>query len=286
MIHEVLRLTRPLIVFDLETTSVDVEAARIVEIGFQIWTEQGMIREWRSLVDPGVPIPAESTEAHKIDDDRLKRCNDCGCSSGPTLDGSFCRCKRFKPVPQFKQIAPSLARGFRDCDYAGKNVRRYDLPVLAREFERAGVAWSYRGARIVDVERLEQLGDPRTLGDLYKKHVGEDPVVAHEALADVRMTAAVIAAQVRKHRLPLSVDALQDLQWPGSGDWVDAEGKFVFIDGIPCFGKWGEHAGKAMAAVDARNWIWDFILRKGFSPEVKALARDRKLGKFPTREAL
>lgn len=281
MIHQLLTLTRPLFVVDTETTGT--QDARIVEIGFQQWEAEGLIKEWRSLVNPGIPIPPAVTKIHGISDETLKLCKKCGQfadrhpfdNQGTIISGQIeGPCLEFHPVPTFAQLAPHLARGFQACDYAGKNVK-FDLRMLAAEFARVGVEWSYAAARIVDADRLEQLGEPRSLSDLYRKHVGE-PGGAHQALADVRMTADLIAAQLRKYgKLPRDLDALHELQWPGV---LDADGKFRIVNGVAicCFGKW---RGRPMK--DIEPGYWDWIIKNDFPADVKALASAAKLRKFP-----
>lgn len=331
-LHQLLRLTRPLIVVDVETTGIDPKEARIVELGFQVWTAEGMTKEWRSLINPGVPIPQETTKVHGIGDGTFKKCAKCGriieeharethfsehLTPNPsdvtksvmgqsTMLGDPL-CERFRPWPTFAQLAPNLARGFSGCDFAGKNVR-YDLRVLAVEFGRAGVAWSYMNSRIVDAERLEQLGEPRHLSNLYEKHVGhlctecgktrgdgnhdsgmidyshafkgkklED---AHQALADVRATTEVIVAQLRKYAtLPRDLDALHAAQWPHLADAIDVDGKFKFVSGVPYVGNWGKWANCPMSRVDVG--YWKFILGADFSADVKKLASDALMGVFP-----
>lgn len=287
MIHQLLKLERPLVVADVETTGLDPRTDRIVEVGFQVWDADGLKSEWRSLVNPGVPIPADVMKVHGITDETVQHGCRCGAhrkAHPPSGVDHDYGCSQFKPWPTFVQIAPRLAKGFTNVDFAGKNIR-FDLRFFAAEFARAGVAWSYIGARIVDADRLEQLGEPRHLSNLYEKHTGRKAVDAHQALVDVRMTTEVIAAQLKKYQmLPRDLDLLHAAQWPG---WIDGEGKFRFVDNVACFGSWGKHANKPMAhpvvnAVDHRGeTYWDFILKSDFSAEVKELAANAKLGKFP-----
>lgn len=275
MIHTLLNLTRPLFVVDCETTGVDAQNDRIIEIGFQEWNADGMVKEWRSLVNPGVPIPAASVAIHHIDPTIMDKCSKCygekdSHGSSPSV------CDTFHPIPFFRQLAANLAKGFSNCDFAGKNVR-FDLRILSAEMARAGVEWSYVGARIVDAERLEQLAVPRSLSHLYEKYAGHKHDGAHGALSDVRASTTVIVHQLQTHlSLPQNLDALHRLQWPG---WIDSEGKFRFVNGIACFSQWGKHANKPMASVDPS--YWKFILDKDFSADVKAIARAAKLGQFP-----
>lgn len=282
MIHQLLHLTRPLFVIDTETTGLNPKCDRIIEIGFQRWTSNGMDKEWRSLIDPGVPIPAGAPKTHGILDSSVRGCRVClrsreahiplGSLMDPTRE-----CEGFRPWPRFEQLAENLAMGFTDCDYAGKNVR-FDLRMFSAEFARAKVEWSYLDARIIDADRLEQLGEPRTLSHLYEKHLGKKLEDAHEALSDVRGTTEVIVAQLQKYQtLPRDLDILHATQWPG---WIDGDGKFRFNeDGVPCVGQWGKYAGRPMR--DVNPGYWDFILSGDFSPDVKALASAAKMGKFP-----
>jgi DNA polymerase-3 subunit epsilon len=267
-------------VYDTETTGLDVQKDRICQVGFQMWTAEGLTKEYKTLVRPGVQMPEGAQKTHGITDALLEGCRHCKLSRE---EHDACNaddddpCGEFKPWPTFAQLATSLVKGFTDCDFAGKNIR-YDLRITAAEFERNGVEWSYAGARIIDADRLEQLGEPRTLSHLYEKHLGEKLEDAHDALVDVRATTSVLAAQLRKYQsaLPRDLDALHDLQWPG---WsIDPDGKFRFVDGVACctFGKW---KGKPMSAIEPSYWDW--IIKSDFSKDIKELAKQAKLGKFP-----
>lgn len=272
MIHELLPLTRRLIVFDTETTGVNTREDRILEIGFQVWEATGMTKAWRSLINPCVPIPPGAAAVHGVDDGIFQICRQCNMpKDGHEGD------HQFLGWPTFKQLASNIATGFSDCDFGGKNIR-FDLRILAAEMARAGVEWSYFGARVIDIDRLEQIGEPRSLSHLYKKYTGNDLEGAHGAMADVEAASIVIAAQLaRFEQLPRSLDELHDLQWPG---WIDPEGKFKFVNNVPCFGQWGKYQGQPMKAAD--RGYWDFILRSDFSADIKRLAEAAKLGRYPT----
>ncbi len=317
MIHQLLNLTRPLFVFDVESTGTDPRADRIVELGFQEWGAAGVVKEWRSLVNPGVPIPAGATRVHHITDDMMTKCQKCGragdlhpysevpehmreiLKSSPTTkvthgiapeiaamnDG----CPAFKFVPSFKQLASNLAFGFKDCDFAGQHVR-FDLEILAAEMKRAGQTWSYAGARVVDSLRLEALLNPRSISHLYKKYKGEDLINVHSALVDVRATAEVLDMQLLTAsgmtdfstdiRLPLELDALHALQWPG---WLTAAGEFREVDGITVCA-FGKHKGKTLREIPVDYFDW--MIRDGNFPEdVLRIARDaKKASGFPAWE--
>lgn len=283
MIHQLLNLTRPLFIFDTETTGVDPKSDRIVNLGFEQWGPEGLVKEWKTLVNPGGPIPAGASKVHGIYDAQMELCRECGgynddvapdrCKCPPVEDGG--PGSGFKPVFTFKQLAPNLAKGFSNCDFGGKNVR-FDLRILSAEMARAGVQWSYVGARIVDAERLEQLAVPRTLSHLYEKYTGEKLAGAHDAMNDVKASTTVIVKQLETHpTLPRDLDTLHRLQWPG---WLCDGGEFKLVEGIATcqFGKW---RGKPMKNIPLSYYDW--IIGSDFPADVKALAAAAKLGKFP-----
>lgn len=272
MIHTLLNLTRPLFVTDTETTGLNTDTARILELGFQQWTAEGLVKEWRTYINPLVPIPAVVTEVHGITDEFIRAaCRHCQ----QVHDGGTLYDHEWAPLPTFKQLAPSLAKGFTDCDYAGKNVR-YDLRITAAEMKRAGQAWSYAGARIVDADRLEQLAVPRHLSDLHKKYTGSEHDGAHGALSDVRASMTVIAKQLETYEtLPRDLDKIHELSWPG---WLTADGGFRMVNGVPTI-MFGKHRDTAMR--DVPRGYWDWMLSADFAADARKLAAEAKMGKFP-----
>lgn len=110
-----LKLTRPLVFFDLETTGTNISRDRIVEISVIKLMPDGTVIEKTRRINPEMPIPAEATAVHHITDDDVRN------------------------EPTFRQIAVSLAQMLSGCDIAGYNSNRFDVPLLDQEFERAGV---------------------------------------------------------------------------------------------------------------------------------------------------
>jgi len=253
MLNELLTLTRPLFVLDTETTGTDPRTDRIVEIGFQRWDATGMTKEWRALVNPGIPIPPEATKIHHITDEMVVN------------------------APPFKRLAPNLAVGFAKCDYGGQQIR-FDLKIVAAEMARSGQLWNYVGARIIDSFRLEAVAIPRDLSTLYEKYTGQKHDGAHGALSDVKASTAVIVGQLTTHEvLSRDIDELHKVQWP---DYIDCDGFFRRIGGVAMvmFGKW---RGKPMRSVDPDYWNWVSGQKAGFTDEIKQIARGAMIGKFP-----
>lgn len=280
MIHEFIQLIRPFIVFDTETTGVDRKKDRIVQLAFELYEADGLKKQWKSLVNPEMSIPVEATKAHGITDEIIAiGCRRCHLTA---IEHPHDTCQDWAPIPTFAQIAKPIAKGFSSCDFGGKNIRHFDLPLLANEMKRVGVDWSYTGAMVIDIERLEQIGEPRTLSHLYEKHVGKPLADAHDAMIDVRASAEILRLQLTTYRdvLPRDLGKLHEMQWPG---YIDVGGSFRFDgDGVPrC--QFGKHRGTDMRKIPRDYYDW--MLSKGdFDADVRALAADAKLGKFPAKK--
>ena len=134
-----LQLDRPLVVFDIEATGLDIIHDRIIELTILKLLPDGerIIRTRR--FNPEMPIPAESTEIHGITDEDVRDC------------------------PTFKTCARSLASLIEGCDLAGYNSQKFDLPMLGEEFIRAGVEIDLLAMRHVDVQTIFHKMEPRTL---------------------------------------------------------------------------------------------------------------------------
>lgn len=280
-LDEVLRLERPLLGIDLETTTANPSNARIVEIGLEIMRPGQPVKEFRTLVNPGEPIPAEATAVHHITDAMVQGCRECGQPkdhldhAGGLSENIIVvpKCE-FKPWPRFEQIAGHYAEGMSNCDFAGYSLR-FDLKVLYREFKLAQVTWDYETACVIDGLRIWQVTSPRTLKDAAKEE-GIELLDAHSALADVKCSTRVIASRIRRFaHLPRTVPELHLLCSP---DQFDAEGKLRWKNGELVFG-FGEHKDTPFRRAPARYLNW--IIRKDFSDKVKDACRNALKGIYP-----
>ena len=213
-----LQLDRPLAFFDLETTGTRIGTDRIVQFGVVRLMPDGSRESWQCLLNPGIPIPAEATAVHGI--------TDADVADAPLLD----------------EMAHAIMQRLEGCDLAGFNCLRFDVPFLAEELFRVGMAWDHAGLRVVDVQRIYHQMEPRNLSAALKFYCDREHDGAHDALADVEATADVLLAQLERYsdRLHGTVDFLGEL----SGDRKrspDAAGKLAFDDaGNICltFGKY------------------------------------------------
>lgn len=258
-LDEVLALDKPLIGVDVETTSNNPEKAHVVQLGLVIMRPGQPVKEYKTLINPGVPIPAASTAVHHITDDMVR------------------------DAPTFKQLAKNLEMGFKGADFAGTNVR-FDLRVLIAEFKRADITWAPVGARILDSYRFWQILEPRSLEDSVAKWCPEDMAgaEAHDALWDARSSTRVIAQQILQSggKLPSTVQALHDLANAGFLDW---EGKLRWIEGEYRF-SFGKHKGDPLREVPVG--YLKFILKGDFSEDLKAVCRAALSGNYPAPPAV
>ena len=248
-LHNMIELTRPMIGIDLETTGADRKHDSIVEIAFEIMAPGKEPRDYRTLVNPLIPIPPKATAVHHITNDMVQG------------------------APTFRQLAENLYSGLRDCDFCGYNILIFDLPLLVEEFKRAGFVWSYDDARIIDGYRLWQLAEGRTLSHAVKRWLDQeiddvlaDEGEAHNALWDVKMSTRVIAAQLRQcQQWPRDLDMLHSLCWP---DRIDADGKLKKKDGAPCL-TFGKYKNIPLEQVPKGYLQW--MMTGDFSEKVKSI---------------
>ena len=173
-----LNLTRPLIVFDLETTGLDFIRDRIIQISYIKVSPDGTEERENLFVNPEKPIPHEVVELTGITDDDVK------------------------DAPTFKTLAPQLSEKFKGCDFAGYNSNHFDIPMLAEEFLRAGIDFDFSKVRLIDAQTIFHKMERRNLAAAYKFYCGrkmEDDFTAHRADEDTEATYRVLMGELDKY---------------------------------------------------------------------------------------
>lgn len=173
-----LNLTRPLIVFDLETTGLDFIRDRIIQISYIKVSPDGTEERENIFVNPEKPIPHEVVELTGITDDDVK------------------------DAPTFKTLAPQLCEKFKGCDFAGYNSNHFDIPMLAEEFLRAGIDFDFSKVRLIDAQTIFHKMERRNLAAAYKYYCGrkmEDDFTAHRADEDTEATYRVLMGELDKY---------------------------------------------------------------------------------------
>lgn len=251
-----LPLTRPLAFFDLETTGTDPLRDKIVEIAV-VRVEPGGATDSRTRrINPERPIPAEATAVHGIAD------------------------RDVRDAPPFRQVARSFLDFLGDADLAGYNVRRFDVPLLDREFKECGLDLALRSRRILDAMTIFHKKEPRDLSAAVRFFLGREHEGAHGAEADVLATVAILDAELERYPdLPRSVDELDAWCNPVPEGAVDRTGKFVLREGevVFAFGKQKGRPLKEIARVQ-RDYL-EWILKQDFPEDARALVEKALLGR-------
>ena len=246
-----LKLNNPLLFFDLETTGTDVARDRIVEIAAVKVFPDGRIEEKRRLINPERTIPKEAQEIHHISDEDVK------------------------DQPTFKQIAKSLAQWMEGCDIAGYNSTRFDIPLLAEEFLRAGVDFDFRKRKLVDVQNIFHKMEQRTLVAAYAFYCNKTLDDAHSALGDARATYEVLKAQLDRYEGTLQNDVKFLADFTTRNRLADYAGRFILNDQDEVLFNFGKHKGKKVLDVlRAEPSYYDWMMNGDFTLDTKKVLTD------------
>jgi DNA polymerase-3 subunit epsilon len=259
-----LQLTRDIIFLDIEATGAHVIRDRIIQLAMIKYSATGRPPEERNwLINPGIPISEEAMQVHGI------------------MPADVAN------KPLFRQVAAEIFAFVGDADFAGYHSNQFDIPLLMEEFSRCGYEMSLEGRRLVDVQRIFYKMEPRTLRAAYRYYCGKTHEDAHDAMADVRATIAVLDGQLYMYqdqemvtedgeRLPPpvknDVEALHD--FTNDLRYVDATQKLTYdVNGEIVF-NFGIYRGQPVAkklSDDKQYFNW--MLNKDFSTQVKQIIR-------------
>ena len=246
-----LNLKRPIIFFDLETTGLDIAKDRIVELCY-IRVEPNGNEEARSMrINPEMHIPEVASSVHGITDDDVKDC------------------------PTFADVAPQLAATFEGCDLAGFNSNRFDLPLLAEEFMKAGVNIDLSHVQAIDVQNIYHKLEKRTLAAAYKFYCGRDLENAHSALADTQATYEVLQAQLDHYPNDLQNDVDFLAEFSRMNRNIDFAGRFVYDESGKELINFGKYKGKAIKDVLSGYYSW--IMQGDFTLNTKQVLTKLRL---------
>ena len=173
-----LNLKKPLVVFDLETTGLDMVKDRIIQMSYIKVMPDGSETRKNLYVNPGMPIPEEVVALTGISDEDVKN------------------------APTFKPLAANLQKEFEGCDFAGYNSNRFDVPMLAEEFLRAGIDFDFSKCRLIDAQTIFMKMERRNLAAAYKFYCGrkmEEDFEAHRADQDTEATYRVLMGELDKY---------------------------------------------------------------------------------------
>lgn len=245
-------------VIDIETTGLNAQEARIVEISIIKIFPNGKEGTLSSLINPNIPIPIESTKIHGITDADVQG----------------------KPI--FKEFAQKVIDFIDGCDLCGFGIMRFDLLVLESEFKRAEIDYSKKERKIVDVLNIYHKVEPRDLSSAYLKYCGKSLGDVHRADIDARATIDILESQLERHNiLPRDIFNLHEFCNPKDPLWIDDDGKLRWCNRKAVM-NFGKHEGKTLEDISKNEPDYlQWIISKDFSPEVKGIIEEAIKGKFP-----
>lgn len=248
-----LKLTRPICFFDLETTGTNVVKDRIVEISILKVYPNGEKESRTWLVNPGMPIPKETSEIHGITDDKVA------------------------DSPLFKDLAHRVYEMIKDSDLGGYNSNKFDIPLLAEEFLRAEIDFDMNKRLAVDVQNIFHRMEQRTLSAAYKFYCGQDLTNAHSAEADVIATYEVLKSQLDKYE-DLENDISFLSEFSNRQKVADFAGFIAFDENQKEFFTFGKYKGALVDDVlDKDPGYFGWILNSDFPLYTKKVLTNIKL---------
>lgn len=240
-----LKLSRPLVFFDLETTGTNIMRDRIVEISAIRLSPDGERTQKTRRLNPEMHIPEEASAVHHITDEMVA------------------------DEPTFRQVSKSLFEFFEGCDIAGFNSNKFDVPLLIEEFSRAGINFDITDRKFIDVQNIFHKMEQRTLVAAYKFYCGKDLTAAHSANADTIATLEVLEEQLERYpELKNDVNFLSEFSSGGRN--LDLAGRIVLNEkDIPVF-NFGKHKGHAVEDVLRREpSFYSWIMQGEFPKNTK-----------------
>lgn len=242
-----LNLERPLIIFDLETTGLNIFRDRIIEISYIKLFPDGSSLTEKRRVNPGINIPQDSVQVHHITNEDVVDC------------------------PSFREIADELIELFEDCDLSGYNCMKFDIPMLMEEFCRVGRNFSLIGRNIVDVQNIFYKKEPRTLSAAYQFYCGKEHPGEHDSLEDTKVTLEVLEAQLDKYEdIENNIESLAEVSAFSKN--MDLAGRFVKNDRGEAVVNFGKHKGRLLKEVFQREpSFYNWIMQGEFAKDTKDL---------------
>ncbi|MFT7344511.1 MAG: DNA polymerase-3 subunit epsilon [Lentimonas sp.] len=256
-----IQLTRPIAIFDLECTGINITQDKIVEIAILKISPDGKKETYERKINPEVKMTQEIIDIHGITNEELVDC------------------------PVFKEVASEIEEFVANCDFGGFNSNKFDVPFLVEEMLRVNSNFDISDRKFLDAQNIFHKMEKRTLSAAYKFYCDKDLINAHSAMADTEATWEVLNAQIERYsELQNDVDFLAEFSTNHKMDMVDHAGRLAKNKENQVVYNFGKHRGKTVEEImKTEPGYYGWMLHADFPEHTKLclkkeMERLKKLG--------
>ena len=251
-----MKINKPLVFFDIESTGLDITKDKIIEITILKLSISGRKNTFTFRINPEIPIPSENSKIHGIYD------------------------KDVKNSPSFKKVGNKIKKLLYKCDLVGFNILKFDLPILIEEFKNNKISFSINNINIIDVQKLYHLMEKRNLSSAYKFYCNKTLKNSHSSFSDTMATYEIFLNQLKKYDNQEVFDLkgnkmgkisknLNKINKTLNNNMIDLEGRFIMDNDDPVF-NFGKYKGKKIKEILKKNpGYFNWIIKGKFSNDTK-----------------
>ena len=251
-----MKINKPLVFFDIESTGLDITKDKIIEITILKLSISGRKNTFTFRINPEIPIPSENSKIHGIYD------------------------KDVKNSPSFKKVGNKIKKLLYKCDLVGFNILKFDLPILIEEFKNNKISFSINNINIIDVQKLYHLMEKRNLSSAYKFYCNKTLKNSHSSFNDTMATYEIFLNQLKKYDNQEVFDLkgnkmgkisknLNKINNTLNNNMIDLEGRFIMDNDDPVF-NFGKYKGKKIKEILKKNpGYFNWIIKGKFSNDTK-----------------
>lgn len=248
-----INLKKPLCIFDLETTGINIQKDRIIEISILKIFPKNKKQSNTWLINPNIPIPKNISEITQITNEIVK----------------------FKPL--FKDIAPNIINMIKDSDLAGYNCNRFDIPLLAEELLRNNFDFDFSKHKFIDIQVIFHKMEPRTLSAAYQYYCNKKLINSHSAKIDTEATYEILQQQIKKYKnLENNIEFLNNFCLSNNKN-VDLIGLIQYNENKEEIFNFGKYKGKSVIEILKKDYkYYQWIQKSDFPYYTKKILRTIK----------
>ena len=251
-----MKINKPLVFFDIESTGLDITKDKIIEITILKLSISGRKNTFTFRINPEIPIPSENSKIHGIYD------------------------KDVKNSPSFKKVGNKIKKLLYKCDLVGFNILKFDLPILIEEFKNNKISFSINNINIIDVQKLYHLMEKRNLSSAYKFYCNKTLKNSHSSFSDTMATYEIFLNQLKKYDNQEVFDLkgnkmgkisknLNKINNTLNNNMIDLEGRFIMYNDDPVF-NFGKYKGEKIKEILKKNpGYFNWIIKGKFSNDTK-----------------